>query len=316
MIIGFDVGGTNARGILLDANSGKIIDRAFRPSDGAGPVLLAKLIDMVDELRERNAAVIDSIGLGIAGLAHQSGVVRYSPNLPDLIEYPIGPELEQATGTSVTVINDATAGAWAEARLGAGRGASDVAFVALGTGIGTGFIVNGMLLLGANGFAGESGHMVVNVDGPAHITGQQGPWEYYASGNALGRMGREAAMAGDFDLGAELAGSVEEITGFHVAEAHDRGDDQAREIFDGFCREVAVGIANLIMVLDSECVVIGGGLMEIGTPLRDGIDDWLQKVLPGQSRRPVVKVVLAELGADASTIGAALMSLDFPLGGA
>jgi glucokinase len=315
MIIGFDVGGTNARGILLDANSGAILDRTSRSSAGTGPVLLAKLVEMVAELRDRNNSVIDSIGLGIAGLAHQSGVVRYSPNLPDLIEYPIGPELEAATGRPVTVINDATAGAWAEAKLGAGRGVDDLAFVALGTGIGTGFIANGTLILGANGFAGESGHIVIDIDGPTHHTGQQGPWEYFASGSALGRMGREAAAADRFDLGATLAGSIDEITGFHVADAQSRGDEQAATIFDEFCREVARGIANLIMVLDSERVVLGGGLTEIGAPLRDGVDAWLRELLPGRARRPIVDVVLAELGADASTIGAALMSLDLPLGG-
>ncbi len=315
MIIGFDVGGTNARGILLDANSGAVLDRTSRSSAGAGPVLLAKLVEMVGELRDRNSSVIDSIGLGIAGLAHQSGVVRYSPNLPELVEYPIGPELEQATGCPVTVINDATAGAWAEAKLGAGRGVDDLAFVALGTGIGTGFIANGALILGANGFAGESGHMVIDVDGPTHHTGQAGPWEYFASGTALGRMGREAAAAGRFPLGVTLAGSVDDITGFHLAEAESRGDEAATAIFDEFCREVARGIANLILVLDSERVVLGGGLTTIGAPLRDGVDRWLRVLLPGQARRPVVDVVLAELGADASTIGAALMSLDLPLGG-
>ena len=313
MIIGFDVGGTNARGILLDANSGTVLDRVSRSSDGKGPVLVAKLGDMVVELRERNHAVIDSIGLGIAGLAHRSGVVRYSPNLPDLIEYPIGPELEKTVGSPVKVINDATAGAWAEAKLGAGRGSDNITFVALGTGIGTGFIANGVLVLGANGFAGESGHMVINADGPTHVTGQRGPWEYYASGNALGRMGREAAAAGEFDLGSELAGRVEQITGFHVVEGLRRGDRQAEAIFDALCREVARGIANLIMIFDSERVVVGGGLTEIGAPLRDGIDGWLKKLLPGQARRPVVDVVLAELGVDANTIGAALMSLDLPL---
>ena len=313
MIIGFDVGGTNARGILVDANNAEILDRVHRSSRGEGPVLLGKLVDMVEEMRSNNDVTIDSIGLGIAGLAHRSGVVRYSPNLPDLIEYPIGQELEAATGVSVKVTNDATAGAWAEAKLGAGRGADNISFVALGTGIGTGFVMDGVLVQGANGFAGEAGHMVVNFDGPAHITGQQGPWEYYASGSGLGRMGREAAKAGSFDAGVALAGAVDDITGFHVVEALRTGDDDAAAVFDVFCREVARGTANLIMVFDSERVVIGGGLTSIGQPLRDGVDAWLQKLLLGQANRPVVDVALAELGEDASTLGAALMSLDLPL---
>jgi glucokinase len=313
MIIGFDVGGTNARGILWDATSGAIIDRTSRSSDGAGPILLAKLVEMVDELRVRNPVVVESIGLGIAGLAHQSGTVRYSPNLPELVEYSIGPQLERAAGAPVAVVNDATAGAWAEAKLGAGRGAKNLAYVALGTGIGTGFVVNGTLLLGANGFAGESGHMVVNVDGPTHHTGHRGPWEYFASGNALGRMGREAAAAGEFDLGIEIAGTIAKITGYHVAEGERRDDPQAAALFATFCGEVALGIANLVLILDPERVIIGGGLAEIGEPLRSGIDASLRHTLLGQPQRPTIEVVLAELGADANMIGAALTSLDFPL---
>ena len=84
-------------------------------------------------------------------------------------------------------------------------------------------------------------------------------------------------------------------------------------MFDTFCREVARGTANLILIFDSQRVVIGGGLTSIGAPLRDGIDKWLQKLLLGQANRPIIEVALAELGEDASTLGAALMSLDLPL---
>jgi glucokinase len=313
MIIGFDVGGTNARGILMDANGETIIDRVARSSDGSGPELVARLAEMVAELSERNDAAIDSIGLGIAGLAHRSGVVRYSPNLPNLIEFPVGSELASAVRCPVTVINDATAGAWAEAQLGAGRGVDNIAFVALGTGIGTGLVVDGVLLMGANGFAGESGHMVVDANGPEHVTGQRGPWEYYASGSALGRMGREAALAGKFDHGIALAGGIDAITGYHVVERNAAGDQQATAIFDEFCRDVALGVANLVLILDTELVILGGGLTDIGEPLRDGVESWLRKLMPGGSWRPEVKVVIAELGVEASTIGAALMSLDPPL---
>lgn len=306
MIIGFDVGGTNARGILMDANNGAILSRVSRPSDGPGPVLLEKLVAMVNELGE-GVDSIDSIGLGIAGLAHSSGVVRYSPNLPELIEYPMGINLAAETGISVTMNNDASAGAWAEAKLGAGKGVDDLIYVALGTGIGTGIVAGGQLLLGANGFAGECGHMVVDFDGPEHITGQKGPWEYFASGNALGRLGREAAQAGDFDLGATEAGSIEALTGFDIATGVRQGNEQAAAIFDVFCREVARGIANLVIILDPQRIVLGGGLTDIGEPLRSGVDSWLQRLAIGQANRPVVEVVMAALGSDSATVGAALL---------
>ena len=245
---------------------------------------------------------------GSRGLAHSSGVVRYSPNLPDLVEYPLGDELEIALGVPVVVGNDATGGTWAEACLGAGRGASDFVFVALGTGIGTGFVAGGKLVTGANGFAGESGHMIVDASGPAHRTGQRGPWEYFASGSALGRMAREAAASGHFDLGVRKAGSIDALTGHHIVVA--LGDPQADSIFDRFCREVARGVANLALIFDPQRVVIGGGLAEIGEPLRSGVEQWLRHSLLGAEHRPQIEVVIAELGSDASALGAGLFAAD------
>lgn len=310
MLVGFDIGGTKALGLLIDPGTGEIVDRDRESSTGDGTRLVETLAGMFSGFERRNRVRIDAVGLGIAGLAHRSGVVRYSPNLPTLVEFPLGPELERAVGVPVRVGNDATAGTWAEARLGAGRGASDLVFVALGTGIGTGFVVDGRLVAGAHGFAGEAGHMVVDAEGPTHRTGQKGPWEYFASGSALGRMGREAAHSGRFDRGVELAGSVDSITGYDVADAVHEGDGQARLIFDEFCRQVALGAANLVLIFDPQRMVIGGGLVDIGEPLREGIDRWLARLLLGAEHRPRVEVVLAELGTDAIGLGAGLLAAE------
>ncbi len=310
MIVGFDVGGTNARALLVKPDSFEVLDRERESSAGTGPVLLERLTTMIGCLEVRNGVTIDAVGLGVAGLAHRSGVVHYSPNLPDLVEYPLGTELQKALGLPVVVMNDATAGTWAEARLGAGRSSEDFIFVALGTGIGTGFVCGGALLQGANGFAGEAGHMVVDAHGPAHITGQQGPWEYFASGSALGRLGREAAADGRFDRGAQLAGSAPAIVGFHVVDACRAGDTQAATILDEFCREVARGVANLVIIFDPSRIVIGGGLAEVGEPLRAGVERWLNELLLGSNHRPRVEVVMAELGDEAGALGAAILAAD------
>ncbi len=312
MIVGFDVGGTNARALLIDPTSGEVIDRDRESSAGAGPVLLATLLRMIQRLLDRNEASLEAVGLGVAGLAHRSGVIRYSPNLPDLVEYPLGSELGAVLGVPVTVMNDATAGTWAEAKLGAGRGSNDFIHAALGTGIGTGFVCGGRLIHGTNGFAGESGHMVVDANGPTHHTGQQGPWEYYASGSALGRTGQAQAEAGHFPAALRIAGSVAAIDGFTVVAALGAGDAEAARIFDGFCRHVARGLVNLALIFDPERIVIGGGLTDIGEPLRAGVDQWFDELLVGSSHRPKVLVVMAELGDDAGAIGAALVAADTP----
>lgn len=306
MILGFDVGGTNARALLVDPATGAVLDRDRESSAGTGPVLLETLARMVERMRRHPDGEITVVGLGVAGLAHRSGVVHYSPNLPELVEYPLGPELAERVGLPVTVMNDATAATWAEGRLGAGRGSDDFMLITLGTGIGSGFVCGGQLVHGHNGFAGESGHMVVDANGPAHHTGQQGPWEYYASGSALGNIGRAQARVGLFPSGLSLAGSVAAITGFTVAEALRRGDTEAERIFDGFCRQVAVGLANLVMVFDPERILLGGGLTDIGQPLRDGVAGWLDRLVLGAGHRPAIEVVMAQLGDDAGALGAAL----------
>ena len=306
MILGFDVGGTNARALLIDPETHEIVDRDRESSAGPGPVLLETLVRMIGRMKRHHDCELDAIGLGVAGLAHRSGIIHYSPNLPELVEYPLGTELAASVGLDVVVMNDATAATWAEGRLGAGRGSDDFMLITLGTGIGSGFVCGGRLIHGHNGFAGESGHMVVDANGPAHHTGQQGPWEYFASGSALGDLGRAQARVGLFPSGLSLAGSVEAITGFTVAEALRRGDAQAERIFDGFCRQVAVGLANLVMIFDPERIVLGGGLTDIGEPLRVAVDSWLGELLLGGEHRPHVEVVMAELGDDAGALGAGL----------
>ncbi len=308
MIVGIDVGGTNARALLVDPATGGVLGRRRSSSAGDGPALVRCIAGMIEELRVEET--VEAVGLGIAGLADRAGTLCYSPNLPDLLGFPIGPELEDAIGVPVTVGNDATTATLGEARLGAGRGSDHFGLVTLGTGIGTGFVLDGRLVEGAHGFAGEAGHMVVDANGPAHITGHRGPWEYFASGSALGRMGRMAAGEGRFGRGLVLAGAADDVTGQHVAEALDEGDSDAASIFDDFCREVARGVANLVLVLDLERIVIGGGLTDIGEPLRSGVDHHLGNQLPGAEHRPAVEVRLAELGDDAGALGAALRASD------
>ena len=306
MILGFDVGGTNARALLIDPATGAVSDRDRESSAGPGPVLLETLLRMIDRMQKHNDVELEAVGLGVAGLAHRYAVIHYSPNLPELVEYPLGTELADRTGLDVVVMNDATAATWAEGRLGAGRGSDDFMLITLGTGIGSGFVCGGRLIHGHNGFAGESGHMVVDANGPTHHTGQQGPWEYYASGTALGQIGRSQAQIGLFPSALTLAGSVAAITGFTVAEALSRGDKEAERIFDGFCRQVAVGLANLVMIFDPERIVLGGGLTDIGEPLRAGATYWLDNLTLGGEYRPKVDIVMAELGDDAGALGAAL----------
>ncbi len=295
--IGLDVGGTKAAAVLVDPMTGTVLDRERASSAGSAENLVTTLTDLVETLRARSTGLhveVGAVGLGIAGLVDRDGMVRWSPNLPAAVDHPVAADLAGGTGLPVAAINDATAATLAESRLGAGRGCDDVALVTLGTGIGAGFVVDGRLLRGAHGFAGEPGHIVVDPGGPEHLTGQRGPWEALASGNALGRMAAEAGFG----------------SGTAVVAAMAAGDSRAADVFDRWCREVARGLANLVVVLDSRRIVLGGGLVEVGEPLRLGVTSWLARLMPGDGSRPAIEVLLAELGSDAGALGAGLLAGD------
>jgi glucokinase len=246
----------------------------------------------------------------VAGLAGRDGIVRFSPNLPGVVELPVGPLLSEAVGLPVVLDNDATCALRAEHRAGAARGAGDVALVALGTGVGGAFVLDGELRRGTNGFAGEIGHMVVDVGGVPCVCGRLGCWERYASGSGLGRMGREAAEAGRAPRLVELAGGDPLLVrGEHVTAAAAEGDAAALAVVEVLAGWVAVGLVNLVQAVDVGRIVIGGGLAEAGRVLIDPIQRAYDERAVGADHRPRVEIVGAELGEQAGAVGAALLAL-------
>ncbi len=310
LTIGFDVGGTNVRGVALRPGSTEPLAIRRSRTRPDGDVLVETIVDVTRQLVDDIGEPVDAVGLGMAALMDQSGVLRYAPNIPGVVDYPLVANVTEQLGVPVVAENDATAATWAEAQFGAGRGYGDMAFVALGTGIGTGFVLGGRLHRGANGYAGEAGHITVQRDGPQHITGANGPWEYYASGNGLGRLARKWAAEGRVDALIERAGSVADIRGEHVNELLDAGEPAIIPLIARFARDVSVGMADLVYVLDPEVFVLGGGLVGLGEPLRANIERHLAQRLLGAEHRPRVPVVMAELGSFAGAIGSAALAVD------
>jgi glucokinase len=206
--------------------------------------------------------------------------------------------------------NDATCAAWAEHQLGAAAGTDTALLVTLGTGIGGGLVVDGLLVRGANGFAGEVGHMVVDDGGIPCPCGRQGCWERYASGSALDREARDLVASGAGRRLVELAGGDPgRVTGVHVTAAAAEGDPDAVALIDRFADWFALGLANLIHVIDPSRCVIGGGLVGAGEvvlgPIRKAVSE-ARLVAP--EHRPPIEVVPAILGPQAGAIGAALLA--------
>lgn len=313
--IGFDVGGTNVRGVALEPGSAVPLATLRSKTKADGDVLVDTIVEVTEgllaELRiADDMVVLDAVGLGIAALMDANGIFRYAPNIPGVVNYPLVERVKDRLSVPVIADNDATTATWAEAKFGAGIGYDDMAFVALGTGIGTGFVLGGRLHRGAHGYAGESGHITIDRAGPEHITGAQGPWEYFASGSGLGILARDWADAGRLDSAIELAGSVEGILGEHINELVDRGEPEVEPLIDEFAESVAVGMADLVYILDPAVIVLGGGLVGLGEMLRSKVEAALAIRILGRDYRPQVPVLLAKLGSEAGAIGAGALAFD------
>lgn len=301
--LGLDVGGTKVLAVAVD-DAGATIGSARAATRHGADRLIADLAELIGSF-----GGLAGIGVGIAGLVDRGGRLRVGPNLPGIVDLGLAEQLAGRTGLPVAVENDATCATWAEVQRGAARGARDAVLVTLGTGIGGGVVAGGVLQRGANGFAGEPGHMVLDPNGPLCPCGRRGCWERYASGSGLGRMGREAAEAGRAPRLVELAGGdAEAVRGEHVTAAASEDDAGALEVMRDFGWWAGLGIANLVDLLDPEIVVVGGGLISAGSVLLDPLRAAFERLVLAADHRPRVPIVAAELGEEAGAIGAALIA--------
>ena len=288
--LGLDVGGTKMLAVVVDEH-GTLLAEQRVPTPSGDRDLVDAMVEVVAALRAEHD--VRAIGAGVPGLVDRDAVLRFAPNLPGVVELPVGARLEAATGLPVRVDNDNTCALWGEHLLGAAREVKDAVLVGLGTGIGGGLLLDGRLVRGAHGFAGEIGHMVVARGGIPCVCGRDGCWERYASGSALGRMGREAGIG---ERG-------EDVTAAAIA-----GDAAALAVFDEFADWFAVGLVNLVHVLDVQRCVIAGGVVEAGEVLLDAVRRAFAARLVAPEHRPTVEIVAAQLGSRAGAIGAALLA--------
>lgn len=306
--IGIDIGGTGAKGALVDSD-GSVQGRRERPTDPTAgtKTILGLLEEMIDDARRAGAAPV-AIGIGAAGFIDAaSGSVVFSPNLT----YE-DPQLREAVGARfdlpVVVDNDANAAAWGERRFGSAQGFDHVALITLGTGIGSGFVSDGRLIRGATGAGAEFGHTVIDPQGPPCPCGLRGCLEQFASGTAIERMAKEAVAREPGSLVIELAGTVEAITAREVGRAAPH-DESARAVLRKAGRALGIGLSNVVNVFDPQVIVLGGGVIGAGEAFLGPARDELHRSTTAQRRRPV-RLVLSALGGDAGLVGAAALALD------
>jgi glucokinase len=306
--VGIDIGGTKILGVVVE-DDGTVVADQKTPTPVGADALVDGISQVFAELGRRHGG-LDTIGLGAPGLVDHGGNLRFAPNLPGVLELPLRERLEALhPGTRWRVANDATCAGIGEQTYGAGRGADEVLLVTLGTGIGGGIVTYGRPLLGANGFAGEIGHVVVDPHGPPCPCGKRGCWERFASGSGLGRLAREAAHAGQAARVTELAGGdPENVRGEHVTRAAAEGDPEALAVMAQFAWWLALGLANLANVFDPEVIVLGGGLVQAGDVLIAPARHAFADLVEGVEHRPAIRIVAAQLGERAGAIGAAVLA--------
>jgi glucokinase len=308
--IGLDVGGTKiAAGVVgLDGNILTSISVATPADEGeSGTLTLA--VQIIEQLRQEYPEV-QAIGVGAAGMVDwPSGHIRWAPN-NSYRDLALQTLLSRATDLPTIVDNDANAAAWAEVRLGAGKGYENLAVLTVGTGIGAGLILDGKIYRGATGIGGEVGHVIVDPRGAKCGCGSTGCLEAMASGTALGRAGREAASQDPEGMLATLAGGPEKVTGKVVFDAADAGDLIARALFGEVGYWLGIGIASLVNLLDIQLVVIGGGLSTTGELLLKPARSSFEQFVFSRTHRRLPSIVPARLGGEAGIAGAGILALD------
>lgn len=308
--IGIDLGGTNiAVGVTDDEFN--IIGRGKRKTPaGAQSDGILKEMAKAARLAVENAGLemsdIDDVGIAAPGTVNpKTGYIEYSNNIK-FKNYPAADRLKELLSVEKCYIaNDANAAAYGELLAGAGKGCKDFVAVTLGTGVGSGIILDGKILTGSNFAGAEIGHSYIIAGGEKCTCGNCGCWESYASATALKRQTAQAMKNHPESLMWEIAGSLDKVDGKTAFDAMRKNDPAAKEVVDNYIRYVAIGIVNVINIFQPEFVCIGGGICNekdtLLAPIREFVDAH------DYNRDPSVrtKICTAVLGNDAGIIGAA-----------
>ena len=308
--IGIDVGGTNVKIALVNEQGNIIYSNSIPTRAEMGyEYTINNMKEAIAELLKETkseAKSIEGIGFGFPGqIDYQKGVVRLAPNIPGWVEVPIAEIMEKEFGIPTRVDNDVRCAALGELNYGAGIGCENLICITVGTGIGSGLIINGKLVRGASNAAGEIGHIKLDMTGgPLCGCGDRGCLEAFASGPSIVAMAEEYIKGGKSTKYRELANP--DITPYIVSEAAKLGDPVAKRIFTIVGEYIGIGLASVVNLLNPEKIIIGGGVAAAGDLLLNPIKESLiKRAMPIAGS--AVEIVPAQLGNSAGVIGASLL---------
>lgn len=314
VILAVDIGGTKVAAGLV-TSTGKILrtTRTKMVADKSASDGLAAVRESIEgALKTCGARKIRAMGVSVPGwVDSKTGTLLSAANLPCWKNFNLARDLEKRYRMPVRVANDAKAAALAEAAWGAGRGYRNVFYATLGTGVGTGLVIDGRIYMGRRGPGGEGGHTTIDFHGPQCGCGKRGCAETYISGPAIARSAREH-MARESRTGSvmmELAGGdAAKLTAEIVVRAAAAGDALANEVLEEMAEHLTIWIGNILDLLEPDVMVVGGGLAELAISLlsqvRTRLDQWACS--PEHQQTAIVK---AFYGAESALVGAAALCL-------
>ncbi|MGA3089456.1 MAG: ROK family protein [Terriglobales bacterium] len=331
--IGVDLGGTNLRIAAVD-EQGTLVEKVAlgtkvaRGRESVINDMCAAIQGIADKYK--SSAPLLGIGIGVPGFIDmRTGRLREAPNLPGWADYPVRTEIERRLKTVVILENDANVAALGEKWLGAAKDFADMAMLTLGTGVGGGLVLGGLIWRGANGMAGEWGHATVEPDGHPCGCGNRGCLEQYASATAVVRMAREAIAGNRGSALARAADADSEFGAKAIYQLAIDGDEDAGRIFRYVGRCLGIMLATLVNSLNLPMYVIGGGVSSAWQAFSPSMFEQLRwrslvyaltapDTVPGQEAAaalakadsdPGTIITASRLGSDAGLYGAARLPM-------
>ncbi len=309
MILAVDIGGTNYT-LALGTRDGRILERTTGSTDRSGGAqwMIERVLMVGRRLIASSPEAVTACGISFGGpVDFACQRIVNSTHVAGWDNLAIPETIQRDLGIPAIVDNDANAGALGELTFGAGRGCSQLIYYNIGTGIGAGIIIDGEIYRGANGNAGELGHVPVLPDGPLCDCGNRGCLEALSSGTAIGRRGDEAVRKQPRRAGGILGTANGPVTAKAVFDTARTGDGLALELVNETCRYLGMGVAAAMNALAPEAIVIGGSVAKAGRvllePLRKQTDRFLMPV-----HRPHLKIIPARLKGNSGLLGAVALA--------
>jgi len=312
--VGIDLGGTFIKAGVV-TGEGKLLsrDRIATEAQRGRDAVIDRMVQVAEQVREQAGLTwdhVDAIGIGSPGpLNPKKGIITFAPNLPGWVNVPLKDLFEARLPVAVTIANDANAAAYAEAWVGAARGTSCMVLLTLGTGIGSGVVLNGRLWEGPDGMAAELGHMTICYNGVKCACGNTGCIEAYASAPNMVRRLKEAIAEG---RPSALADRVETMTARDIHQAAVEGDATARDIVEETGTFLGVACASLVNILNPEAILFSGGMTDAGEMLFDPIRKEMKRraLEPGASTVQIMRAALPDVAGTIGAAGCALARLE------